>query len=343
MVKCYAPWGYLIVDVNGDVRPCCFHSTSLGNLYCQSVEKIWNGEGYRNLRKSMKEDSFDNDCMICSTKVAEFVIENLEISDFVFVENYFQNRKEFFEERLFLESSPLFYSVTTSTDCNLNCSFCSQNVYRNKNISSLSSDLILALSSYFKYARILSWCGGETLIQKPFLDFVEDFDPSVYQNMYFEITTNGTLFTDELFNELKKFKKVFIIFSIDGGTKEVYEKIRVGANWETVTRNLARAKRMKNVIPTVQYTVMKSNIMDIGNAVMLFNKLGIEVVFYPIIGKELVEENIFYYPDLLKEMDWENSINSSLRIAIGNSKETLKKIKLELIKAKVLWGGLKDE
>ena len=309
MVRCYAPWGYIIVDVNGDVHPCCFYYKVLGNLYKNSLEEIWNGEGYITLRKAWNGEGYITprksiifgippECWDCPIKVNFPLIDVFKNENFW--HNYSLNKVEFEEGMIYLKSKPIFYSITTSTLCNLSCKFCSQNEYRKEEAAPLSEDIISGLEGYYRYANILSWCGGETLIQEPFIDFLERFNPEKYPDMCLKVTTNGTLLNTMLFEKLNKFKTTFLIFSIDGGTKEVYEKLRVGANWETVINNLRIARNLyPNIRPTIQYTVMKSNILDILNAVILFGAIEVDVIFCPILGDDLVEENIFYYPNLL--------------------------------------------
>lgn len=339
MVRCYAPWGYVIVDVNGDVRPCCFYYKPLGNLYKNSLEEIWNGDGYLTWRRTLISGT-PPECSDCPIQVIF-----PRVSDFlnpIFEANYLLNRREYFKGRVYLDSKPLFYSITVSTLCNLRCNFCSQNKYRENEVSPLSKEVLFELEYYYRFAHTLSWCGGETLIQKPFLDFLEEDNPKNYPNMCLKVTTNGTLLNPMLFEELNRFRTAFLTFSIDGGTKEVYEKLRVGANWETVIKNLKRCMYYRNIKPTVQYTVMKSNILDILNAVVLFDSLEVDVVFCPVVGEDLVEENIFYYPDLLKGVKWEVVIDSAL-VYYSNLalKKSLEAIKRKLIKESVLWGEKK--
>jgi radical SAM protein with 4Fe4S-binding SPASM domain len=59
------------------------------------------------------------------------------------------------------------------------------------------------------------------------------------------INTNGTLLTQEKSVELIEAGLDKIIFSIDGCTKEVYEKIRLGGNFETVVDNIKKMQELK--------------------------------------------------------------------------------------------------
>lgn len=57
--KCAYPWQQMIIDLTGEVVPCCFWSgygnsgKPLGNTNEKSLAEIWNGEAYRDLRRNM--------------------------------------------------------------------------------------------------------------------------------------------------------------------------------------------------------------------------------------------------------------------------------------------------
>jgi len=47
---CRAPWEWALVSTDGDVRPCCFASGTVGNLNDAAFEEIWNGAEIQALR-----------------------------------------------------------------------------------------------------------------------------------------------------------------------------------------------------------------------------------------------------------------------------------------------------
>ncbi|MBI2567573.1 MAG: SPASM domain-containing protein [Candidatus Schekmanbacteria bacterium] len=50
---CPVPWQESLVDVDGQVRPCCYIPTIMGDLREQTFEEVWNGERYQKLRRDM--------------------------------------------------------------------------------------------------------------------------------------------------------------------------------------------------------------------------------------------------------------------------------------------------
>ncbi|MBN1867229.1 radical SAM protein [Candidatus Sumerlaeota bacterium] len=59
---CGTPWNYVAVKTDGSIVPCCFLSTSMGNLKTQSFMEAWNGPEYRALRRSLATRRYRADC-----------------------------------------------------------------------------------------------------------------------------------------------------------------------------------------------------------------------------------------------------------------------------------------
>jgi radical SAM protein with 4Fe4S-binding SPASM domain len=60
---CLLPWFSMYIAVDGDVRPCCSFAEgdvcSLGNLFKQPFEEIWNGPAFQDLRRRSLERRLD--------------------------------------------------------------------------------------------------------------------------------------------------------------------------------------------------------------------------------------------------------------------------------------------
>ena len=62
MDKCAYPWTFLIVDTNGDVRPCCWTSMCFGNLARQPFQIIWNSPAAIRMRTDFLANSIPPSC-----------------------------------------------------------------------------------------------------------------------------------------------------------------------------------------------------------------------------------------------------------------------------------------
>lgn len=63
MYRCDLPWRAILVDVDGNVKCCCFQKKILGNLNKNSLEEIWNGEQFMTLRSSINSGYYDSFCL----------------------------------------------------------------------------------------------------------------------------------------------------------------------------------------------------------------------------------------------------------------------------------------
>jgi radical SAM protein with 4Fe4S-binding SPASM domain len=104
---------------------------------------------------------------------------------------------------------------------------------------------------------------GEPTLHPEFLELCEFLEK---KNMGFSFVTNGSRMTPELSREILKMKCFSAItFSFDGATKETYESIRIGANYEKVKNNIntflrLADERMKNGLTvSLSYTEQPMN------------------------------------------------------------------------------------
>src|SRR6266849_4055609 len=65
--RCAYPWQQIVIDLTGEVVPCCFYSAyggseakPFGNTNAQTLEEIWNGPGYQDLRRRHVEGDLAN-------------------------------------------------------------------------------------------------------------------------------------------------------------------------------------------------------------------------------------------------------------------------------------------
>ena len=70
---CRRPWMLVYVTVHGNVLPCCispwvaepYDGIILGNLFAQSLEEVWGGEGYEAFRQALLTEAPPQPCRGC--------------------------------------------------------------------------------------------------------------------------------------------------------------------------------------------------------------------------------------------------------------------------------------
>jgi MoaA/NifB/PqqE/SkfB family radical SAM enzyme len=66
---CPRPYDFAYVGYDGNVRPCCFPLLYLGTIKEEPFGKIWNGAGYRRLRRAFAKDDPPPFCRACLSGV----------------------------------------------------------------------------------------------------------------------------------------------------------------------------------------------------------------------------------------------------------------------------------
>ncbi|OPZ15158.1 MAG: Cyclic pyranopterin monophosphate synthase 1 [candidate division BRC1 bacterium ADurb.BinA364] len=62
MEKCLYPWTFLVVDTDGEARPCCWVSLRYGNLAQQPFGEVWNSAAAQELRREFIADRIPDCC-----------------------------------------------------------------------------------------------------------------------------------------------------------------------------------------------------------------------------------------------------------------------------------------
>src|SRR6266536_4720299 len=138
--------------------------------------------------------------------------------------------------------SPRSIQIECTTRCNLKCEFCELSYWTEK-----PSDLKLAnmqkMVAHLPHLKRLDLTGiGESLMNRDFFKIVEFLKS---RGVYVTLNDNFTLMTDKTARRIIELGVDQIFLSLDGATKETYEKIRAGANFEKVLQNARGLVRIK--------------------------------------------------------------------------------------------------
>jgi|ETN01SMinimDraft_4_1059930.scaffolds.fasta_scaffold04160_4 radical SAM protein with 4Fe4S-binding SPASM domain len=140
---------------------------------------------------------------------------------------------------------PIHLDLEGTPSCNLKCVFCYQS-FDPLEKGFMEMDLFKKCIDEGVEKGLCSiklQYRGETLLHPKVVEMVQYAkDKGVLEVMF---NTNGMLLTEELSRKLINAGIDKIIFSIEGTDAETYEKLRIGAKWETVLNNIKALKRVK--------------------------------------------------------------------------------------------------
>lgn len=256
---CYAPFTSLYFDTFGDVRVCCHNWANIvGNVTQSTLDEIWHGAAIVAVRSAVKAYDYSKGCQFCEWQLATRQFLHVPITKW---DRFAANS----------ESSqwPQVMEFSISNQCNLECVMCDGSLssairQRRENLSPLprsySERFFDELRSYLPHLQKAKFLGGEPFLQK---ECFRIWDMLIEEKIQLpiSITTNGTQYNAQVERVLNSLP-AGIVVSIDGLSKETYEKIRVHANHGKVMENVKRfrdyAKRNKTSFG-LTYCLMRDN------------------------------------------------------------------------------------
>ena len=281
--RCHIPWQQMVIDSTGYVAPCCYwgaidnNNPAIGNINENTIEEIWNGSGYQNLRAGMAAgDLAAAGCANCQAVRQGMGLgfeydpecENEGREKTPYAENIAILKQEIATGATVLKASPTIVSFTPSHKCNIRCTHCYQESTRSAVLArTRADDEVAAMAPYL--VRLVAG-GGEPFLLPIWRKFLSNFNLNSNPYLDFSTSTNATLITKQVLDGLGRFKRLTLNVSLDG-TGSAFERVRVGAKFEQVRDNIrklktaARAARHPASAVGVSMCVMKSNITDLPN------------------------------------------------------------------------------
>jgi MoaA/NifB/PqqE/SkfB family radical SAM enzyme len=177
--------------------------------------------------------------------------------------------------------SPRSIQIECTTRCNLKCTFCELSYWTEKPTDLKFDNLQRMVEHLPKLKRVDLTGIGESLMNRDFFRIVEFLKS---RGMYVTLNDNFTLMTEAAARRLIELEIDQMFLSLDGATKQTYEPIRVGANFDKVisnTRRLLQIKReMRRRRPEVKINtvVCLTNYHELPAIVELAHDLGIGMV-----------------------------------------------------------------
>lgn len=209
-------------------------------------------------------------------------------------------------------NQPTFAQIEVTTYCNLKCSTCREfvdqlgpefNAFKHLTLGKFKE--ILSKLSYLTKVRLNGI--GEPLLNP---DLFEMVNYAHSKGIHVNFFTNGTMLKKEIVEELLRSEVDLLLFSIDGGYKESFERIRKGAKFDEVINDIKNLVEMKKRLGyrkpnfAVMTTVSKENISEVSQIVELVHSVGIRnLVFKGMIPSfEELEEKVVTGDEIFKHI-----------------------------------------
>jgi radical SAM protein with 4Fe4S-binding SPASM domain len=192
--------------------------------------------------------------------------------------------------------------IATTDACNLKCPMCisaPHNVHFELPFETFKK---LAKETFPSAKEYHLGGSGEPLLTSYFVKI-----PSIvsHYGMKMSIITNGMLLTEDVSKLIMPVLRDVKV-SFDGATKETFEKIRPGSNYETIIKNIKDFIKVRGSIHskseiTLQTTLMYDNIKEFPNIIQIGHELGVDRIkacFMRALTKEMVSNCLWFHKKL---------------------------------------------
>jgi len=266
--NCPKPFDTVLIDKNGSCYACECQSwlpQSIGNLQIKELSEVLGSEMHQHLKDSILDGTY----RYCNQKQCTY----LELDDWPG-----DTPTHIKHIRLAIDDS-----------CNLRCPSCRNGLIFHKSGSKLQLGMRLAdkvnqwLSAYVKNpVQVHIGSDGD-----PFASFVyRHFMLHTPRNdlIRYSLLTNGLMFRDfhdQVPHVMGNLDRLSV--SIDGATKNTYEKLRLGGRWDKINANLESMAKLKSVHGytfRLHMVVQQDNWWEMPDMIRLAEKYNVDQVYF---------------------------------------------------------------
>jgi len=210
---------------------------------------------------------------------------------------------------------PYRLQIENGNICNLRCTMCALNVMKRKK-GMMNLEKFKEVFDTIKPAYVNLTGYSEMVLNKDIFDIIKYVKS---KNAYVKIDSNATLTTEEKANSIINSGIDLISISIDGATKETYEKIRIPAKFEVVIENLKKLVRIRNEKKSktqihIAFVCQLSNFHELPLIIKLADQLGVDQLNSPFVTEYDIKMNEKYKLDKADFEKLKNIYNEALEV-----------------------------
>ena len=266
---CTRPFDTVLIDKNGSCYACECTSwlpQSIGNLQIQSLDEILQSKMAEHLQSSIT----DNTYRYCNNKQCAWLLDKSQPWKTQIPERKIKHL------RLAIDDS-----------CNLRCPSCRTGLIFHKEGSAYNLGIKLAdsinewLYNYKFPLQVHIGSDGDPFASHVYRHFMEQTPER--NNIKYSILTNALMFKEfhtrvpYVINNMEE-----LGVSIDGASKETYEKLRLGGKWDKINENLeciSQLKKKHNFRFILHFVVQKENYHEMEDIIELGKHYGADRVW----------------------------------------------------------------
>lgn len=230
---CPKPFEEVFIEIGGVIFLCCpylIRDTDIGNLRENEFDEIWNSVKAKIIRLSIIKRNF----CFCEDKFCSHFSKTCE------------DTADYYEESV--PRYPRKAMISFDDSCNLKCPSCRKE-FRFNNSSKMKQEMAEICAE--KLEAIIPEIGMVSISGNGDPFYCNTYrklwlNTSKIKRKYIRFQTNGLLLNEENMECIVNGYEVIDLYvSIDAATKETYERVRCGGNFEVLQRNMQMVAKMR--------------------------------------------------------------------------------------------------
>lgn len=274
---CQTPFNMIHLRLDGHAIGCScpayvdWQFSVFGNYSYEPYQNIWQSASAKIFRLSILNNTY----CFCKEKVCD--IMNPDRKENINVARRMEPERTAVPPHVFLEMDDV---------CNLQCPSCRVepkyiNYGRQYQSRRVRAEKLIQ-SGWLEKTPELTLAGhGEVFYSKVYRKVL--FHNNTEKRNHITVLSNGILFNEkEFFRLMENYKSISAIISVDGVRKETYEKLRPGAKFEILMRNLEMLSRQKKcgnlAYWQINFVVQRENYLQMKDLILLSQRWGVDNV-----------------------------------------------------------------
>lgn len=285
---CGSPFHYL--EIHEDKVHCCCPSwvtTPIGNV--GKLNEVWEGDTLKKIQDSVLDGSYS----YCDKTLCPYLselIHNGKVSD-----PFLKKSDKQLNKLLYGNKGPHRINFAFDRSCNLSCPSCRMSVIMSggEKLDIIDKTMEEVIEVFGKTVNSLYISGSaDPFASKTFRNFLLNFDKTKFPKLnLIHIHTNALLLNEEMWNKLKNVWEYIqtLDVSIDAATKETYEVVRRGGDWDILQNNIKFIASIKTIQKkTFSFVVQNNNYKEMFDYYKMITNLPharlYEVLFTKILN-----------------------------------------------------------
>jgi radical SAM protein with 4Fe4S-binding SPASM domain len=182
---------------------------------------------------------------------------------------------------------PQYLQLQTINACQAACRMCPYPVFKDHfprgRMDDVLFDRVLAeIASRPEVRAVIPMLQNEPLLDRRLFEKVARIKAATGSRVSVELVTNGALLTDDAVERIRESRLDVLDISLDAATRETYERVRVGLDYDAVMAGVERviAARLPHTSVLVRLVRIRDNAHEVDAFVRRWRRRGVGVFVY---------------------------------------------------------------